>query len=123
MSNIFTMPTDCAPTNGTPKMPGWAQCADSCSGCTECTPNPDTDCGQLMIAGGFTCAPPTCTSKCCMAEPTDDADDADNEDAMKESDILLDKMTKQQKVLSGVIIALILVIIVLSIMLIRSKKQ
>jgi hypothetical protein len=124
MSDIFTMPTDCAPTNGTAKIPGWAQCSDGCSGCTDCTPNPDSDCGQLMIAGGFTCAPPTCVSKCCMpSEPTDDEEDTEESDAIKEANVLLDKMTKQQKILTGVVIALVVIIIVLCIMLVRNKKQ
>jgi hypothetical protein len=66
--SIVTMPTDCAPTIGTDKNPGWSQCSMGHPDCVQCQPDPETDCGQMMSAGGFDSAPKACVGKCCMQE-------------------------------------------------------
>jgi len=68
MSLISSMPTGCAPTMSTdPNKIGWNQCTTNCKNCTTCTPDKNTDCGQLMIAAGMNCAPPACASQCCSS--------------------------------------------------------
>lgn len=66
MSFIATFPTGCAPTMGTPQNPGWDHCTTGCQGCTTCKPDPNKDCGQMMIGAGLNCAPPGCVGECCL---------------------------------------------------------
>jgi hypothetical protein len=64
------MPTNCAPTvSYDSKNPGWSNCEASCNHCTKCKPDPDTDCGQMLIASGVKhCVPPGCAMQCCKSE-------------------------------------------------------
>ncbi len=78
--SIVTMPTDCAPTIGTDKKPGWSQCSMGHPDCIQCQPDPDTDCGQMMSAGGFDSAPAACAGKCCIKETDKDMDTGLNDD-------------------------------------------
>ena len=61
------MPTNCAKTvSYDSKNPGWSNCEANCNNCTKCKPDPDTDCGQMLIASGAKhCVPPKCAAQCC----------------------------------------------------------
>lgn len=71
MNFIATLPTNCAPTFDLKKT-SWADCSNNCGKkCTTCTPDPQSDCGQMMIDAGIDCAPPDCVSQCCThSSPT-----------------------------------------------------
>ena len=64
------MPTNCAKTvSYDSKNPGWSNCEANCNNCTKCKPDPDTDCGQMLIASGAKhCVPPKCAAQCCKSD-------------------------------------------------------
>ena len=63
---IDQLPTNCAPTEGTNNQIGWSNCIQNCEKCKQCDPDPNTSCGQMLIASGETdCVPPNCFNQCC----------------------------------------------------------
>ena len=66
--SISKMPTGCAPTvSYDQNNPGWTNCEYNCDGCISCKPDNKSDCGQMMIASGLSCAPPGCVAECCKS--------------------------------------------------------
>lgn len=106
--SIVTMPTDCAPTIGTDKKPGWSQCSMGHPDCVQCEPDPDTDCGQMMAAGGFDSAPAACVGKCCKKDSDVDADDSD---VVSGSDGMSDNVRNGLVIGGGILLVIILVLL------------
>ena len=73
---------NCAPTIGSTEQPGWSDCSMGSPNCIKCQPDLNTDCGQMMNAGGFDSAPKACAYKCCGKDdvvPDVVDDDSDSE--------------------------------------------
>lgn len=108
MSNFIATLPDCAPimSNADKKIVGWESCSDGCKNCIKCNPDPSTPCGQMMLAAGYDCTPPSCHSMCCKSATVSSDNDAKPETTEKKSSWRLSNKNM-------IILALVLVILMI----------
>ena len=103
---INQLPTNCAPTKGSDQQVGWNNCLENCAKCKQCEPDPNTNCGQMLIASGETdCVPPNCFNQCCK-----NGSSSEPKTILQKNDFSLD----------SVVIIFLIVIIVLGIYILSS---